>query len=214
MSNQTNTKEFTLTRALVELKLYDSKIEKAIKELKPVSYAINKIVVDYRQTKEEFLDNYKAQMQSVSDLRKNKTVLKNALMKANAETIVKIGDKEYTILEALNRKNDIRTEQLLISQLKNHLNNAIARTENIKNDIEANIEKTINSRSSSSSNQSKDYVQTIRDSYKDQMPELVNADVIEKLITEKEAEITEFIAEVDFALSEINAITKIKVQLA
>jgi hypothetical protein len=214
MSNQTNTKEFTLTRALVELKLYDSKIEKAIKELKPVSYAINKIVVDYRQTKEEFLDNYKAQMQSVSDLRKNKTVLKNALMKANAETIVKIGDKEYTILEALNRKNDIRTEQLLISQLKNHLNNAIARTENIKNDIEANIERTINSRSSSSSNQSKDYVQTIRDSYKDQMPELVNADVIEKLITEKEAEITEFIAEVDFALSEINAITKIKVQLA
>lgn len=214
MSNQTNTKEFTLTRALVELKLYDSKIEKAIKELKPVSYAINKIVVDYRQTKEEFLDNYKAQMQSVSDLRKNKTVLKNALMKANAETIVKIGDKEYTILEALNRKNDIRTEQLLISQLKNHLNNAIARTENIKNDIESNIEKTINSRSSSSSNQSKDYVQTIRDSYKDQMPELVNADVVEKLITEKEAEITEFIAEVDFALSEINAITKIKVQLA
>ena len=209
-----NTKEFTLTRALVELKLYDSKIEKAIKELKPVSYAINKIVVDYRQTKEEFLDNYKAQMQSVSDLRKNKTTLKNALMKANAETIVKIGEKEYTILEALNRKNDIRTEQLLISQLKNHLNNAIARTENIKNDIEANIERTINSRSSSSGNQSKDYVQTIRDSYKDQMPELVNADVIEKLITEKEAEITEFIAEVDFALSEINAITKIKVQLA
>ena len=209
-----NTKEFTLTRALVELKLYDSKIEKAIKELKPVSYAINKIVVDYRQTKEEFLDNYKAQMQSVSDLRKNKTTLKNALMKANAETIVKIGEKEYTILEALNRKNDIRTEQLLISQLKNHLNNAIARTENIKNDIEANIERTINSRSSSSSNQSKDYVQTIRDSYKDQMPELVNADVVEKLITEKEAEITEFIAEVDFALSEINAITKIKVQLA
>lgn len=214
MSNQTNTKEFTLTRALVELKLYDSKIEKAIKDLKPVSYAINKIVVDYRQTKEEFLDNYKAQMQSVSDLRKNKTVLKNALMKANAETIVKIGEKEYTILEALNRKNDIRTEQMLISQLKNHLNNAIARTENIKNDIESNIEKTINSRSSSSSNQSKDYVQTIRDSYKDQMPELVNADVVEKLITEKEAEITEFIAEVDFALSEINAITKIKVQLA
>ena len=214
MTNQKNTKEFTLTRALVELKLYDSKIEKAIKDLKPVSYAINKIVVDYRQTKEEFLDNYKAQMQSVSDLRKNKTTLKNALMKANAETIVKIGEKEYTILEALNRKNDIRTEQMLISQLKNHLNNAIARTENIKNDIESNIEKTINSRSSSSSNQSKDYVQTIRDSYKDQMPELVNADVIEKLITEKEAEITEFIAEVDFALSEINAITKIKVQLA
>jgi hypothetical protein len=214
MTNQKNTKEFTLTRALVELKLYDSKIEKAIKYLKPVSYAINKIVVDYRQTKEEFLDNYKAQMQSVSDLRKNKTTLKNALMKANAETIVKIGEKEYTILEALNRKNDIRTEQMLISQLKNHLNNAIARTENIKNDIESNIEKTINSRSSSSSNQSKDYVQTIRDSYKDQMPELVNADVVEKLITEKEAEITEFIAEVDFALSEINAITKIKVQLA
>ena len=50
------------------------------------------------------------------------TALKNALMKANSETKVKIADKEYTILEALNKKaeeflNDIKTNQFKI--LKN-----------------------------------------------------------------------------------------------
>lgn len=204
-------KEFTLTRALVELKLYDSKIQKAIQELKPVSYSINKIVVDYRQTADEFVKNYNAQMQSIQDLRNNKVILKNALMKANAETKLKIGEKEYTILEALNRKTDIQTEQYLINTLKQHLNAAVSKSNQIKDAVESNIEKTINSKSSSSGNQSKDYIQTVRESYKDQLPELVNADVVEKLVKEKEEEIAEFISEVDFALSEVNAITKISV---
>lgn len=204
-------KEFTLTRALTELKLYDSKITKAIQELKSVSYSINKIVVDYRQTADEFIKNYNAQMQSIQDLRNNKVILKNALMKANAETKLKIGEKEYTILEALNRKTDIQTEQYLVNTLKQQLSAAVSKSNQIKDTVESNIEKTINSKSSSSGNQSKDYIQTVRESYKDQLPELVNADVVEKLIKEKEEEIAEFISEVDYALSEINAITKISV---
>lgn len=206
-------KEFTLTRALAELKLYDSKISKAINELKPVSYSINNIVIDYRQTPKEFIETYNSQMQSISDLRNNKVLLKNALMKANSETLIKIGNKEYTIVEALNRKTDIDTERQLINVLKSHLNNAIAKSNTIKENIESNIEKTINSKSASSGNQSKDYIQTVRDSYKDQIPELINADVVEKLIKEKELEIEEFISEVDFVLSEVNATTKIKVPL-
>ena len=205
-------KTFTLTRALVELKLYDSKIDKAIKDLKAVSYSVNNIVTDYRTTPKEFINEYNSQMQSITDLRNNKIILKNALMKANAETKVKIGEKEYTILEALNRKNDISTENLLINTLKNSLKNALSKSNQIKDVIESNIEKTINAKSSSSGNQSKDYIQTVRDSYKDQMPELVNYDVVEKLVSEKEAELNEFISEVDFALSEINAITKIDVE--
>ena len=91
-------KEFTLTRALVELKLYDSKISKAIQELKSVSYSVNGIVPDFRVTTEEFIKNYKSQMRSIEALRENKTILKNALMKANSETKVTINGKEYTIL--------------------------------------------------------------------------------------------------------------------
>ena len=212
--NKTEMKEFTLTRALAELKLYDSKISKAINELKPVSYSINNIVTDYRQTPKEFIETYNSQMQSISDLRNNKVLLKNALMKANSETLIKIGNKEYTIVEALNRKADIRTEQQLINVMKQHLNNAISKSNIIKDNIEVNIENAINSKSSSSSNQSKDYVQNIRDSYANQMPELVNADVVEKLIKEKELEIEEFVSEVDFVLSEVNATTKIKVPLS
>lgn len=206
-------KEFTLTRALVELKLYDSKIEKAIRSLTPVSYSINGIVSEHRQTSKEFIDTYNAQMQSISDLRNNKVNIKNALMKANAEVIVKIGDKEYTILEALNRKNDINTDMFLVSNLKASLNTAVTKANKLTETIEDNIEKTINSRSTSSGNQSKDFVQSIRESYANQMPVLVNIEVIEKIIKEKEAEIEEFIAEVDFCLSEVNATTKISVNI-
>ena len=208
------TKELTLTRALVELKLYDSKIQKAIDELKPVSYSVNNIVTDYRQTPNEFIGEYRSQMQKIKDLRNNKTLLKNALMKANATTKVTIADKEYTILEALNKKQDIQTEKYLIGVLKHSLSNSVSKVNNLQEQIEDRIEKTINSKSASSGNQSKDYVQVVRDSYSDQIPKLVNADVIEKLIIEKENAVSEFLAEVDFALSEINAITKINVDLA
>ena len=208
------TKELTLTRALVELKLYDSKIQKAIDELKPVSYTVNNVVTDYRQTPNEFIGEYKSQMQKIKDLRNNKTLLKNALMKANATTKVTIADKEYTILEALNKKQDIQTEQYLINVLKHSLSNSVSKVNNLQEQVEDRIEKTINSKSASSGNQSKDYVQVVRDSYSDQIPKLVNADVIEKLIIEKENAVSEFLAEVDFALSEVNAITKINVDLA
>lgn len=206
-------KELTLTRALAELKLLDSKISKAIQELKSVSYSVNNIVPEFRVTSDEFKANYNSQMQSIQDLRNNKVILKNALMKANTETKVTIGGKEYTILEALNRKTDISTESLLVQTMKKQLSASIANVNSINNSIESNIENTIRSKSASSGNQSKDYIQTVRDSYKPQMPELVNADVVEKLIKYKEEEISEFIAEVDYALSEINAITKIKVDL-
>ena len=208
------TKELTLTRALVELKLYDSKIQKAIDELKPVSYTVNNVVTDYRQTPNEFIGEYKSQMQKIKDLRNNKTLLKNALMKANATTKVTIADKEYTILEALNKKQDIQTEQYLINVLKHSLSNSVSKVNNLQEQVEDRIEKTINSKSASSGNQSKDYVQVVRDSYSDQIPKLVNADVIEKLIIEKENAVSEFLAEVDFALSEVNATTKINVDLA
>ncbi len=211
--NKTEMKEFTLTRALAELKLYDSKISKAIGELRPVSYSINDIVVDHRQTPKEFITEYEKQMQSITDLRSNKTALKNALMKANAETKVKIGGKEYTILEAINRKNDINVEKNIVRVLEQSLNNAVSKANQIKDTVEASIEKTINSKSASSGNQSKDYIQTVRDSYNSQMPKLVNDEGVQKLIEEKEAEIEEFVAEVDYVLSEVNAITKIKVPL-
>ena len=184
-------KELTLTRALAELKLLDSKISKAIQELKSVSYSVNNIVPEFRVTSDEFKANYNSQMQSIQDLRNNKVILKNALMKANAETKVTIGGKEYTILEALNRKTDISTESLLVQTMKKQLSASITNVNSINNSIESNIENTIRSKSASSGNQSKDYIQTVRDSYKPQMPELVNADVVEKLIKDKEEEISE-----------------------
>lgn len=206
-------KEYTLTRALVEIKLYDSKIEKAIKELNSVSYKVNEIVPEYRMTESDFLSEYNSQMQKIKDLRENKTALKNALMKANAETIVKIADKEYTILEALNKKADIYLDNMMVNVLNSQLKTAISKVNTISEKIESDIERTINAKSSSSGNQNKEYIQQVRESYKTQIPVLVNDVVVENLIKTKTDEIENFLAEVDFALSEVNAVTKIKVNL-
>ena len=206
MSNKV---EFTLTRALVELKLFDSKITKAINELKPVSYAVKDNVIEHRQTIKEFIENYKSQMQSLSSLRENKNILKNALMKANTTTKVNIAGKEYTILEALNKKKDIEIEELIIEKLKNSLNNAIRQQNSVNDIVEDNIQSAITSKSGASGNHSKDYVEHIRTSMEDQKAVLVNDKAVSDLIQLKSQEIEDFKAEVDFALSEINAITKI-----
>ena len=82
----------TVTEGLNELKLYDSKIEKAINNLKLIGAkkkAAEKVGV---VNVEKFIADAKATHQSVMDLIRNRNALKAAIVKSNAITYLEIGD--------------------------------------------------------------------------------------------------------------------------
>ena len=108
----------TITEALNELKLYDSKINKAITNAKLAGAAkksADKIGV---VTKDEFKEKAKSSYQSIVDLIENRNALKSAIVKSNAVTEVEIAGKKMTVAEAIERKNSISYDEDFLNIMK------------------------------------------------------------------------------------------------
>lgn len=108
-------RKITVTEGLNELKLYDSKIEKAINNLKLIGAkkkSVDKVGV---VNVEKFVADAKAAHQSIMDLIRNRNALKAAIVKSNAITYLEIGDQKMTVAEAIERKNSIQYEKELCS---------------------------------------------------------------------------------------------------
>ena len=111
-------RKISITEALNELKLYDSKISKAIGNAKLVGAAkksSNKVGV---VTKETFIEKSKTSYQSITDLIENRNALKSAIVKSNATTEVEIAGKKMTVAEAIERKNSIQYEVDFLTEMK------------------------------------------------------------------------------------------------
>ena len=94
-------RKISITEALNELKLYDSKITKAITNATlcgATKKSSDKVGV---VKKEDFEDRAKASYQSVTDLIANRNTLKSAVVKSNAVTEVTVDDKVMTVAEAI-----------------------------------------------------------------------------------------------------------------
>lgn len=112
----------TVMEWLGEVKLYDKKIIKKEKELfnTQLFYADTSIRYDKGEAK-KYLDEALALYQSYKQLVKNKNKIRQAILQFNACTFIKIGDRELTIAEALERiKNPDNTiTQLLEKNISN-----------------------------------------------------------------------------------------------
>ena len=89
-------RKISITEALNELKLYDSKIRKAITNAAfcgAAKKSADKVGV---LKKEDFEERAKASHQSVTDLIANRNSLKSAIVKSNAETMIEVAGKAMT----------------------------------------------------------------------------------------------------------------------
>lgn len=108
----------TVTEALNELKLYDSKIEKAISNARLVGAAKKSSEKLGIVSREDFVTRAKASYQSVTDLISNRNALKSAIVKSNAETMIDVDGKTMTRAEGIERKNSIEYEEMFLAAMK------------------------------------------------------------------------------------------------
>ena len=111
-------RKISITEALNELKLYDSKIMKAITNAKLVGAAKKSADKVGVVKKEDFEERAKASYQSVTDLIANRNTLKSAIVKSNAVTEVTINGKTMTVAEAIERKNSIDYDETFLAEMK------------------------------------------------------------------------------------------------
>ena len=201
----------TLARALAEIKLLNSKIEKNIDNLRLVATKTGKkdIINGSNERIEDFNVKAQSDYQSITDLIARRNLIKSKLTQANAVTYVTIGDKTYTIAEAIDRKNSIQIEKDLLLKMKQLLNNNIKIMNTANDKMEDNINKMVETKMGTDKSKSDDIADLKRIFRESDTTTLVDPLNIQNKIDELEKSIEEFELNIDFALSEANAINTI-----
>lgn len=210
--------KMTIHKALAELKTMDDRINKAIRS---TSY-----VLAVKHSAEKIngvkVSNFKEQMRSgyqkVTDLIKRRDAMKRAVVLSNATTKVKIGGNEYTVAEAIEIKNHgMEFRSALLRQMNSDYiaaQNDLARNggEALEKKSEQYVLAVIAAQPKDSKmSADSDVMKGLRQTYiENNTYDLVDPLDITKVMETLDAEINEFNAEVDAALSVSNALTVIE----
>lgn len=212
------TEKMTVHKALAELKTMDDRISKAMREttfVLAVKHSAEKI---NGMTVNDFKAKMKSGYQKITDLIVRRDAMKRAVVLSNATTKVKIGDAEYTVAEAIEMKNHgVEFRKTLLHNMTFAYNTAQSElNRNGGEALEKKVEQYILSVIAAQPKDSKmsvdsDAMQALRKTYieNNKYDMLDPLDVV-KTMEELDAEINEFEAEVDAALSVSNALTVIE----
>lgn len=213
-----NTEKMTVHKALAELKTMDDRISKAIHEttyVLAVKHSAEKI---NGMTVKDFKDKMRSGYQKVTDLIARRDAMKRAVVLSNATTKVKIGENEYTVAEAIEMKNhgmEFRSDMLRqMNYAYVSAQNELAR--NSGETLEKKAEQYVLAVIAAQPKDSKmsvdsDAMKSLRQTYiENNSYDLVDPMNIANIMESLEAEISEFNAEVDAALSVSNALTVIE----
>ena len=200
----------SITRALVELKTLDNRINKAITS--------NTFILcktknrNYQVLEDEFKKNTQAEFQSINDLVARRAQIKNAIVKSNAKTEVEVAGLKMTVSEAIEYKQVIRYKQELLEILKRQRQMVTIDSEAHRQRVQAKIDDNIKIICGKDTKADVQTIQSVTDGIMKGDPvEVYDPLNLDKVIKELEVSVDEFSANVDYVLSESNALTAITV---
>lgn len=206
----TTTNKISITRALAELKLLDSRIEKATNETKFAVCVTKK--TNYAIDKNTFSSQTVAKHQSLMDLITRREKLKSSIMKSNAMTMVKIGLKEMTVSEAIEMKHTIKYKEVLVDVLRRQRAQVTQECESHKTKVKQSIDANITQICSRDVKPDPSTIQNLTDMmWKNDPVEIYDPIGLDKTIESLTVDIEDFKLNVDFALSESNSLTQIDI---
>lgn len=197
--------EISITRALVELKTLDKRIQKQIDK---------GIYVSYRgqfHRPQQGIEDAMANYQSVNDLVDYRRRMKSAIVKSNATTTVTICGNEMTVAEAIETKSSIKHKKNFLAVLKMQYGNAVREVETINSRTRGELERKTSRGESEKEKQQMSLEEFSKQYMSMHGVELFDPIKVSQRIEEMETYITSFEQEVDYVLSEKNAVTKIAV---
>lgn len=194
----------SITRALVELKTLDSRIQKKIDTSVYVSYK-----GQFHQPADGVKDAL-ANYQSANDLIERRKKIKSAIITSNATTKVTICGQEMTIAEAIETKSSIRHKKNLLAVLKAQYGNSVNTVEAINGRVRKDLENK-SSRDGDKEKQQMSLEEFSKTYINLHGVELFDPLKVSQKIEQLEQYIIQFEQEVDYILSERNATTLIEV---
>lgn len=204
--------EITITRALAELKLLDTRIDKKISEGEFIYFISKKNKSNVNQ--DTLVTNSKASYQSITDLIARRQKLKSAIIWSNSTTQVKLGDETMTVADVIERKQLVVFYQKLLLKMKQNRERVLNQLENHNQQMESDLQKIleINFGKSSNVKTNSDDIENISKTYREHnKADVLDAVGLDNKVSEVEELLNRYQTESNFVLSESNAMTKITI---
>lgn len=200
----------SITRALVELKTLDARINKISDNTNWIILKTknrNSIVIE-----EEYKKNILSEYQSLNDLIIRRDKIKTAIMMSNTSTYVELGENKMTVAQAIDYKKTIEYKKNLLNVMKRQSQYATVEYENHKQKVQNKIDENIKVICGKDSKPDESVIKSVSDGITKGDPvEIYDPLNLDKIIKELETMIEDFSANIDYILSESNALTTITV---
>ena len=205
-----NKVKMSITRALAQVKLIESKLGRAFAGF---DVEVNGKLKGFPNfTTEQFEKEAQVEVNSFEDSFKNRLKIKSAIARANIDTKIPLFGTEYSIIELIDLKNSSQYKKNVYTNLINNYNKCKSDVVNQDFKIENEVSKQVEVANSNKTQVSKDLTTTLTETYKTLWGGKIIGLDINKISKEKE-DLDKLVAEIDMILSEINSKTEIEVEL-
>lgn len=200
----------SIARALVELKTLDSRISKITSSTQWIIFKTKNRNSNFAE--DEFKKSTLSEFQSLGDLILRRDKLKNAIMKSNSVTEVEVGGVKMTVSQAIEYKKTIEYKKKLLGELKRQRQTVTIEFESHKQRVQNKIDENIKVICGKDSKPDETVIKSVSEGISKGDPiEIFDPIGLDKVIKEMETSIEDFTANVDYVLSESNALTIITV---
>lgn len=204
------TTQISVTRALAQVKSLNDRITRATAQ----SFVSNVVGGKHASGKpaQEVAVLLAGNLQSVQDLIAQRKAIKAAIVRSNAVTSVTVAGVVQTVAEAIERKSSIVLEQQLLHKLRQEQAQQAAHVERTNVAVAARLDDLIKTAVGKDRKVEAADLAAITGPFEAQnKAEVLDPSNVQKVIDTLAEDIDNFLLEVDFALSEVNAVTKIAV---
>lgn len=211
-------RDITITQALSELKVLDSRIRSATKSLVLVAAKRKSETTIGGRSVEKFKQEEKSKLQQIEKLIENRSEIKRKVIKSNAETNVTIAGVTMTVAEALEYKSSIGYKIELRDRMNASLSDAIKRENLLKDELERKIssmtESAMQASGSTSKSDGSGIVEMITQLQNNMTPDFIDSvdGGLQAKVEALDVQIDEFISNVDIAITISNASTIISLE--
>lgn len=209
------TEKISLTRALAEVKVLESRIKTAINNAKFVGVTQGKGRQPVDRTfksSEELVAKIKADSQSIDALIARRSAIKSAITKANVTTMVKIGDRALSIAEAVELKQSLPLQQTLLTAMKNATARGAQEVVQLATTLDQKIATLVQHSFQNVSKPTEEQFTSVSKPQLDQFqPDLLDPLDVKEKIQKLEALLEDVKLNLDYSLSEVNARTEVEI---
>ncbi len=214
----TQAKTISITRALVELKTLEDRIQAAIRSGQFIGPArgreTQKTMADAKKSSLNDAEAViKGSFDKVESLIEYRQKLKGAVIQSNATTFAKLGDVEYTVAQLIEMKGTVGFYETFVNTLRSQRTQVVNMVDKANAELESQINALLLSvYAKDKTKVAESDVEAIAKPQRDAKEQSVfDPCEIDKKIEKIQEKITSLKSELDFVLSESNARTTITV---